>query len=191
VRFTMSNTACGGCPTVFTAFTPFYGLHFIVAAVIARLMRANILAALMGTFFGNFFTYVPIGIVALQTGHWILGTEFSKDDQRSFGRKFADTAGDLWHNFKAIFTPEKADWADTIRFWDEVFYPYLVGGILPGIFCATISYYLMVPVLRAYQKRRRGMIKAKFEALKAKAAAKSEAKVGRLVKKEKGHSHDG
>jgi len=49
----------------------------------------------------------------------------------------------------------------------------------------------MVPVLRAYQKRRRGMIKAKFEALKAKAAAKSEAKVGRLVKKEKGHSHDG
>ena len=27
---------------VFTAFTPFYGLHFVVAAVLAKLMRGNI-----------------------------------------------------------------------------------------------------------------------------------------------------
>lgn len=42
--------------------------------------------------------------------------------------------------------------------------------------CATIAYYLAVPLLRAYQKRRKGAIKAKFDLLKKKASAKAEAK---------------
>jgi hypothetical protein len=49
----------------------------------------------------------------------------------------------------------------------------MIGGIIPGVVCASISYYLAVPVIRAYQKRRKGAIKAKLEALKAKAAAKA------------------
>ena len=68
------------------------------------------------------------------------------------------------------------DWSGLAIFSRDVFYPYLIGGILPGIFFATLSYYLMVPILRAYQKRRKGLIKAKFEALKAKTAAKAEEK---------------
>ena len=63
-------------------------------------------------------------------------------------------------------------------FWNEVFYPYLIGGILPGIIAATIAYYLSVPVIRAYQKRRAKQIQKKFEALKeraAKASAQTEA----------------
>ena len=54
---------------------------------------------------------------------------------------------------------------------------------MSGIFFATLGYYLAVPVLRAYQKRRRGLIKAKFEALKAKTAAKAEEK--KLAAKDK------
>ena len=168
---------------VFTAFTPFYGLHFLVAAIMARLMKGNLLAALMGTFFGNPLTYVPIGIAALQTGYFVLGTRMNEGVHRSFGGKFADAGSDLWHNFRAIFTDGQADWAGLGVFWSEIFYPYLIGGILPGIITATVSYYLMVPLLRAYQKRRRGMIKAKFEALKSKAAAKAE--TGKVKKKKK------
>lgn len=161
---------------VFTAFTPFYGLHFIVAALVARMMKANMLAALMGTFFGNPLTYVPIGVAAMQTGHWLLGTRMSGEVERSFGGKFADAGSDLWHNFIAIFTPAQADWHGLSVFWTEVFYPYLVGGILPGIICASIAYYLMVPLIRAYQKRRIGMIKKKYEALKVKAEKSKAAK---------------
>jgi uncharacterized protein (DUF2062 family) len=161
---------------VFTAFTPFYGLHFVIAIILARLMKGNILAALMGTFFGNPLTYVPIGVAAMQTGYFLLGTRLTEGVERSFGGKFADAGSDLWHNFMAIFTPARADWSGWGVFWDQVFYPYLIGGILPGIICASLSYYLMVPLIRAYQKRRKGMIKAKFEALKTKAAAKGEAK---------------
>ncbi len=161
---------------VFTTFTPFYGMHFIVAALVARAMKGNIVAALMGTFFGNPLTYVPIGLAALETGHWILGTRVNELEHRSFGGKFADAGADLWHNVTAIFTPAHMDWSGLAVFWNQVFYPYLIGGIMPGIVCASIAYYLSVPLLRAYQKRRKGVIKAKFEALKQKAAAKADAK---------------
>ncbi|TMM52979.1 DUF2062 domain-containing protein [Sulfitobacter sabulilitoris] len=161
---------------VFTTFTPFYGLHFLVAAALARMMRGNILASLMATFFGNPLTYVPIGIASLSTGHWLLGTTLDARTQRSFGGKFSDAGQDLWFNFLAMFTDAEADWDGLSVFYDQVFFPYLIGGILPGLFCATISYYLSVPLIRAYQKRRRGVIKAKFDALKAKAAAKADAK---------------
>ena len=84
---------------VFTTFTPFYGLHFIVAALIGRVMRANILAALMATFFGNPLTYVPIGIAALQTGHWILGAPVAPEVLARLGSSlmFELEARGLWH----------------------------------------------------------------------------------------------
>lgn len=161
---------------VFTTFTPFYGLHFVVAAFIATAMRGNIVASLMATFFGNPLTYVPIGLVSLQTGHWLLGTEMKEGTERSFGGKFVDAGADLWLNLKHVVLGEPRDWTNLSLFYNEVFFPYLIGGIIPGIVAGTVCYYLSVPVIRAYQKRRKGAIKAKFEALKAKAAAKAAAK---------------
>lgn len=154
---------------VFTTFTPFYGLHFILAAGVARMVQGNLLAALLSTFFGNPLTYFPIGVVSLQTGHFLLGTEFTPGSERSLIGKFTNAGSDLMYNFRALFTDDAMDWAGLLIFWKEVFYPYLIGGILPGIIVATIAYYLSVPVIRAYQKRRAKQIKAKFEALKARA----------------------
>ena len=158
----------------FTTFTPFYGLHFFIAAFLARTMSGNILASLMATFFGNPLTYVPIGVVSLQTGHWLLGTEFDETHHRSFGGKFVDASEDLKDNLLAIFQDRDADWSGLRIFYDEVFYPYMVGGIIPGVVAGTIAYYLSVPVIRAYQKRRRGAIKSKFELLKKKKASKAD-----------------
>lgn len=156
---------------VFTTFTPFYGLHFFVAMFIAKTMRGNILASLMATFFGNPLTYVPIGVVSLQTGHWLLGTRMTKEAERSFGGKFVDAGHDLWYNLKAFIFGGPADWHGLTVFYDEVFFPYLVGGMIPGVVVATVCYYLSVPIIRVYQHRRRGAIKAKFDALREKAAA--------------------
>ena len=152
---------------VFTTFTPFYGLHFIVAALIAKLMRGNILAALMATFFGNPLTYVPIGVVSLTTGHWLLGSRPEDGIERSLGATFAGAGADLWHNLTAIFTPARADWTQLGEFYREVFFPYMVGGIIPGVICATVSYYLSVPVIAAYQNRRRKKLRAKLDQLRA------------------------
>lgn len=163
---------------VFTTFTPFYGLHFLTAAAIAFVMRGNILAALLATFFGNPLTYVPIGVAAMQTGYFLLGEPAASDDHiaRSLGGKFMDAGDALKDNFFALFTDQTADWQSLKVFYNEVFFPYLIGGIIPGLICATICYVLSVPLIRAYQKRRSGAIKAKLAALKAKAKRSSEAR---------------
>lgn len=163
---------------VFTTFSPFYGLHFIVAGLLAFIMRGNILAALLATFFGNPVSYIPIIATSMYTGYMLLGLDpsllrFRKngdEDVVTVGERFGDAASALWHNFLALFTPEVADWTSLRSFYDEVFFPFLVGGILPGIIAATICYYISQPLIRAYQTRRKGAIKARFEALKAKAA---------------------
>jgi uncharacterized protein (DUF2062 family) len=107
---------------VFTTFTPFYGMHFIVAALVSRVMQGNLIAALLATFFGNPLTYIPIGVASLKTGHWLLGTEFEVAEQK-LGGKFAEAGGDLWHNFMSMFTEETADWHGLSVFYDEVFFP--------------------------------------------------------------------
>ena len=64
---------------VFTTFTPFYGLHFVLAAAIALVLRGNLLAAVLSTFFGNPLTYVPIGVISMKTGYWLLGLEHDSE----------------------------------------------------------------------------------------------------------------
>lgn len=154
---------------VFTTFTPFYGIHFFIAAFLAKAMRGNIFAALMATFFGNPLTYVPIGVVSLQTGHKLLGTDFEEGEHRSFGGKFVDAWRDLRDNIVALFTDREADWHGLQVFWEEIFFPYMVGGLIPGVLAASIAYFVSLPLIRAYKKRRKGAIKAKFDAIRKKA----------------------
>ena len=150
---------------VLTTFTPFYGLHFIVAALIAKVMRGNIFAALMATFFGNPLTYLPIAAVSLTAGHWILGRSDPGHELGGLGERFGDAARDLWHNAIALFTPERADWTGLALFYDDIFLPWLVGGLIPGAVTATLAYYLIVPVLTAQQNRRRKILRSKLERL--------------------------
>jgi len=160
---------------IMVSFTPFFGLHFITAAIVAKLMRGNIMASLLATFFGNPITFVPIAALSLNTGYFLLGMQ-SPDGEvhRSLGGKFGDAWQDLWHNFIAMFTPERSDWSHLALFYDEVFLPYLLGGLIPGTLFGLAGYYLSLPVIRAYQNRRKGALKAKFAALKLKAKAKGE-----------------
>jgi hypothetical protein len=111
---------------------------------------------------------VPISVASLQTGYWLLGLGEIRHAHGSIGYKFAKAGEDLWRNFLAIFTDAKANWEGLRIFYDEVFFPWLVGGILPGILCGLVCYYLSVPLIRAYQNRRKGALKAKLAALKKK-----------------------
>ncbi len=163
---------------VFTTFTPFYGFHFLIAFLLARLMRGNVIAAILATFFGNPLTYVPIGVVALKTGHFLLGSEFSEGVQRSFAGKFVDAGADLKDNLWAWLTGGPTDWTGLRVFYDEIFFPYMIGGLIPGAIAATLCYMLALPVIRAYQIRRRNRIKVKFQAIRKKAEMQADGEDG-------------
>lgn len=155
---------------VFAAFTPFFGLHFVIALVIARVIRGNYLASLMGTFFGNPVTYVPIAVISLQIGHWILGRPTDLDvPHHGVVRQFMDAGEDLWRNSWALFTPRDADWTQFLEFFNQTLLPFSVGSVIPGVICAAVIYYLSLPVVRAYQHRRAEKLRRKIEARRAKA----------------------
>ena len=158
---------------VFTCFTPFFGLHFVVAAAIAWVLRGNVIAALLATFFGNPLTYLPIAFTSLQVGHLLLGNDLHERVPKSLLQQFQDAGRDLKDNFLAIFSDHTADWSNLAQFWSEVFLPYLVGGIIPGLITGLFFYYLSVPVITVYKNRRKGLIKAKLAALRDRAVKKT------------------
>ena len=165
---------------IFVTFSPLFGLHFLLAAIVAWVMRGNIVAALLATFFGNPLTFLPIGVMSLNTGYFLLGMNKLSEEEvhRSLGGKFVDAGQDFWHNIKAIFTHETMDWSHLSVFFDEVFLPYLVGGIIPGVIFGLAGYYISLPLIIAYKNRRKGALKAKLAAIKEKAAAKAKQKGG-------------
>lgn len=157
---------------VFTVFTPFFGLHFLIAALLAKLVRGNVIAALLATFVGNPLTYVPIGMISLKIGHFLLGTRFDPRYEKSFGYSFFAAAEDFRQNFFALFTERDANWDALARFAQEVIWPYTVGGIIPGLLAGLAAYYVTLPMIAAYQLRRRGKLKAKLEELRRFKAAR-------------------
>ncbi len=164
---------------VFVSFTPLFGFHFLSAAGAALLVRGNILAALLATFFGNPVTFPIIAYFSMKLGHWMLGTRFDPSHQEGLMRHFFDAGGDLKNNFLAMFTDATAHWGGLARFFYEVFLPYLVGGFFPGVIAGLICYYLSAPLIAAYQKRRRHRIKERLAQLKAKLHAKLEERAER------------
>lgn len=156
---------------VFASFTPFFGLHFLIAWLAARLVRGNVPAALIGTFFGNPATYIPIAMTSIWTGHLILGSRPDRGLEYTLQYKIGGAFGDLWFNLIAIFSSEKTDWTHLLIFYDDVFYPFMIGCIIPGLIAATLVYYLSVGVIGAYQKSRRKRLRAKLKQLNAAGSA--------------------
>lgn len=156
---TPENIARGIAAGVFTTYTPFYGFHFVISYLLARLVRGNGLAAMLATLFGNPLTYVPIAFAAVRTGEWMLGREplqivprFKGDE--TVWTRIADAWDDLWRNFKAMFTPAETNWSGLFEFWDTIVWPWTVGSVIPGVISGVIAYYLCLPLIRAYQKSR-------------------------------------
>lgn len=64
--------AAGFAAGAMVSFTPFMGLHFILAAALAWLIGGNVLASALGTFVGNPLTFPFIWGATLETGRLIL-----------------------------------------------------------------------------------------------------------------------
>ena len=157
--------SCG----IFASFTPLFGLHFLIAGLLSYLLRANVLASLIGTFVGNPITFPIITVFNLKLGEWILGSsEYSSGDGGKIFEGFLDF---IFLIYKSFFTEGSIGDNNVPRmneFLNGVFVPYSLGGLILGIFIAVISYFLLRPLVATYQKKRSALKTKRFKKLMRK-----------------------
>ena len=152
--------SCG----IFASFTPLFGLHFLIAGLLSYLLRANVLASLIGTFVGNPITFPIITVFNIKLGEWILGSsEYSSGDGGKIFEGFLDF---IFLIYKSFFTEGSIGENNVPRmneFLNGVFIPYSLGGLIFGIFIAVISYFLLRPLVATYQKKRSALKAKRFK----------------------------
>ncbi|MEP6569763.1 MAG: DUF2062 domain-containing protein [Acidobacteriota bacterium] len=139
------RTALAFALGVFIAFSPFLGLHTILASLIAFLFRFNKIAVYTGTFINNpFLTLVPIIIASYAIGAVVLG------------RPWRIPAGGIEllrhpHLLTASYYPQlfKESW--------DIVWPFSIGGLTLSVVCSLIAYPVTSALLRA--RRRANAVK--------------------------------
>lgn len=130
------RTALAFAIGVFIAFSPFLGLHTIMATLIAFLFRFNKIAIYSGTFINNpLFTLVPIIIASYAVGAFLLGLPLRIPAEGvDLLRAPQLLTGDY---YRRLF----------IQSWDIV-KPFVVGGMVLSVVCSAIAYPLTLRLLR-------------------------------------------
>jgi uncharacterized protein len=150
----------------FVSFLPLWGMHFVLAALLAWAFRGNILAALLGTFFGNPITFPIIAVSSLELGNLLMGNPGSMkfvEVMTATGNATSELTGNVW----GWLTGEKVYWGRLQLFLWRVFLPFMLGGTILGIPTSVAMYYLCLPLVNAYQRRRYQKLKERFEAARA------------------------
>ncbi|WP_379995963.1 DUF2062 domain-containing protein [Devosia nitrariae] len=100
-----AGVASGAAVSMF----PLIGLHFILGFVLAFFTRGNMIAAAIGTAWGNPFTFPFFFAASYNIGHWILGGEpidaaslDATGDKLSEGL-FSGGLTAIWPAFKTMF----------------------------------------------------------------------------------------
>lgn len=75
IEGTPHSIAAGVASGAAMGITPFFGLQFVLAVALAWACRGNLVAALLGTFIANPWTYALIGWWNLWFGRMLLGAE--------------------------------------------------------------------------------------------------------------------
>lgn len=121
---------------IFIAFSPFLGLHTIMATVVAFAFRFNKVAIYTGTFINNpFLTLVPIIIVSYAIGAFLLGRPLGIPDEGiELLRDPHLFSRDYYHRLLQ-------------QGWNIV-WPFSVGATILSIVCSLLAYPLTLWALR-------------------------------------------
>ncbi len=152
---TPHKIALGFAAGLFASFTPIFGLHLVLGGLFAWLVRGNILAGIVATFTVNPVTLPFIAAISLWTGREVFGLGSDSHTSVKLVGAFADGFVGMWQVVGSWVGLGDAPWGKLAVFWNELVFPYLIGGIIPGLLFSAMSYYLTAPVIAAYQKRRR------------------------------------
>ena len=157
---TPHKIAIGIATGVFCSFTPFFGLHFFLAAFVTYIFKGNIVAALFGTFFGNPVTWPFIASFSVKLGQIILG--YPVTNFETFLEHFVEAYDATIQGVKSLFGYGESDWALLYSFFRELFLPYFIGGFVLGLIAALLTYFVFRPIIYAYKVTRKKKKYKKF-----------------------------
>lgn len=148
---TPHRLAAGFASGVACSFTPLIGLHFILAGLLALVLRGNIVASAFGTIIGNPWTF-PV----------IWSTTFI------VGSQFAGQANGM-NPFEAMQINEIL--SDPWGVLSPIIGPMMLGAIPLAILSWTVTYFLLVRFFRFYRAKRLSRIYRKRKMRRRQSAA--------------------
>ena len=133
--------ACGAA----MSFTPFVGLHFVLAGILAWTIRTNVIASVIGTAVGNPWTFPFIWTWLYQTGTWMVSGERLETAAKP---EFSEIFGRM---LQALVSWDVPYLLETTA---PVFWPMFVSS-LPTAFVVWWVFYLPLKyTIQGYQGRR-------------------------------------
>ena len=130
--------AAGFASGAAVSFTPFIGLHFVLAALMALVVRGNVIAAAIGTAVGNPWTFPFIWVWTYSLGQWILGGE------------------------SLTVLPEVLSFQHIFDNPLEVLLPMIVGAIPTAAFAWFVFFWPLQRTVAGYQRARRRRLKRRL-----------------------------
>ena len=126
------------------SFTPFVGLHFILAGLLAWIFRANIIASAIGTIVGNPWTFPLIWVWTYQLGIWMGFGPLN--EEKSF--HFSDLFGNI---LTALLT---FDTTYLMKVAWPVLSPMLAGAVPTSIITWFGFYFLTRFLIRSLKRKK-------------------------------------
>ena len=151
--------AAGVAAGVFASWTPLLGFHFILSFALSYILAGNMVAAALGTAFGNPLSFPFIWALTFKTGNLLIGVETGAHQKHV--------------NLEALLRH-----LDVSQLWEPVLKPMLIGAIPPGIVSAIAFYLLTYWGVRAFQARRKSKLAARIREM---AAARADRKADRAA----------
>lgn len=130
-----TGLACGAC----ISFTPFFGCHFLLALAYAWVLRGHYLAAIIGTFWGNPWTFPFLFMTSYNVGKYVL---------LFFGFELGHGV-----SFDGSFEGAEKGFSE---FFFNVYIPTALGGVICMIISWPVFYvpcYIMIRSAKAARHR--------------------------------------
>lgn len=123
------HISAGFAVGVFISFSPFFGLHTLLALTAAFLLRVNKITCITGTWVNTPLTMVPVFIVSYEIGEFILGRT---PHELNIGK----------------LTLERC-----LELLDSHGLPILIGTSLIGFVAAILSYALLYWIIIRFRRK--------------------------------------
>jgi len=113
------HIAAGFAVGVFISFTPFFGLHTLIAVIAAFVFRLNKLTCITGSWVNTPLTVAPVLVLSYKLGNMILG-----------------------HPAGELHLRQELSWQYALKLLDKQGTSLLLGTSILGVAAAIISYFL-------------------------------------------------